>query len=332
MGLLFYNPVEMPIINFMYQINRTANLFHFVSNLTDWHFSMRKSYREEWMNETGPLGNSEEQALKELVILFKKYNFGENYWGKVFLNTPDQKVWQIAKKTFWGDADKFKKLIHIIDPRFEKIWQKDEPKLNYWRDELKNTEKYLPSAKIVDDLNVLFGSQVNEDATININLLLSSSFGCGGGASTSNRSIEIELSRMPLNRFKNIWSIIWHELIHKLWQRQEYNQLIREYCFKINLESPVKNIPENVIVNEMVINSLLPWGYLRKKYFGDNTDEYLIPRIKDLLEITEENRRIKLNDLAAYYLAPIIADYIANKRKMDSNFLEKSVALMDKIR
>lgn len=45
------------------RISKTASLFHFVHNMSEWHCSCRKRYNRAWIPETGKLSESEREAL-----------------------------------------------------------------------------------------------------------------------------------------------------------------------------------------------------------------------------------------------------------------------------
>jgi hypothetical protein len=55
-------------MKFKFKISKLANQFFFISNLSEWHFSCRQFYNQEWLKQTEPLTDNEKQILKE----FKK--------------------------------------------------------------------------------------------------------------------------------------------------------------------------------------------------------------------------------------------------------------------
>ncbi len=305
-------------IQFEYAVNRTANLFHFISNLTDWHFSVRKRYKEKWLQQTGKLTDKEKECLFKIVKLFKKYTFGKNYWGKVFLTKSDDEVWKEAEKVFGQDAMKFKKMSDVFQKRFDLIWDGKKNRLEKWQKLLEKTEKIFINKDLIEDLNVLFGVIPEIEENIQINLLLG---GPGGGANTTKYNIEMEVSNLSENEVKRIWAVIWHELIHKFWETGEYKQMIYDFSKEIDSEL-VKGIPNHIVIKEMITSSLLPWGYFRKKYFKTDTNEYIKQSLRNL-ETKGEKRLSYFTFLAALKMESLVKEYIEGKKKIDVHFLKK---------
>jgi len=305
-------------IKFNYQVNRTANLFHFISNLTDWHFSTRKNYREKWLKQTSDLTTQENKYLSEISDLFRKYPFGENYWGKIFLVISDDKVWDKAEEKFGEDNQKFKDLSEKFDKRFDLIWEGEENKLLSWKDFLFKTEKDFVNEDLLKDLNILFATVPKVRQQIQVNLLLG---GLGGGAGTTDYSIEMELSDVALADVKRVWAVIWHELIHKFWETYEYKNMVRNFSQNIK-EDLVKGVPNHIVFKEMVASALFPWGYFRKKYFKTDTDSY-IKQILTNVEAKEEKGLPYFRFLSASKMAPLVEEYVKKDMSIDKAFLEK---------
>lgn len=305
-------------IQFKYAVNQTANLFHFISNLTDWHFSVRKRYKEKWLQQTGELTDKEKQGLSEIINLFKKYTFGENYWGKVFLIKSDNEVWNEAEKAFGEDSIKFNKLSDIFQKRFSSIWSKEEGKLKKWQSFLSKTEKDFVNKDLIEDLNVLFGVVPEIEEDVQVNLLLG---GPGGGVNTTKYNIEMEVSNLSQDDVKRVWAVIWHELIHKFWETNEYKQMVYDFSKEIDSEL-LKGVPNHIVIKEMVVGSLLPWGYFRKKYFETDTDEY-IKRALQNLKTKEKKGLSYFTFLSASKMEPLIKKYIKEKKTIDVHFLKK---------
>jgi hypothetical protein len=157
------------------QTTKTANLFHFISNLTNWHFSVRPSYKKYWIEKTGELTDLDREWLAKAENLFKKYTYGDKFWGTVFLRRPEEDVWQVAENTFGQtDTKRFKEIADYFTPRFEKIWNEEESLLNEWITLLKESkDKYLKD-DLVSDLNTLFSTKPDLSNGVKVVVLMSS--------------------------------------------------------------------------------------------------------------------------------------------------------------
>lgn len=319
----FFGKLCLMNIEFKYEVNQTTNLFHFISNLTDWHFSVRKRYAEKWLQQTGELTSEENKCLSEITELFKKYTFGKNYWGKVFLTKLDNEVWKEAENAFGEDAIKFKNLSDIFQKRFDLIWKKEESKLKEWQNLLKETEKDFVNQDLIEDLSVLFGVTPEIEEDIQVNLLLG---GPGGGANTDRYCIEMEVSDLPEEKIERVWAVIWHELIHKFWETGEYRQMLHDFSKEVDSEL-VKGVPNHIVIKEMVVAGLLPWGYFRKKYFKTDTDEYIKRALQDLGS-REEKSMSYFMFLAALKMEPVIKEHLENKKPIGMSFLGKIKSLV----
>ena len=261
-------------MNLYYQITKIGNLFHFVSNLTDWHYSVRPSYKSYWLEKTGNLSIEESGALVKAKELFIKYSFGQNFWGKVFLRRPEEDVWQIAEQNFGKeDTESFKTITNVFLPKFEKLWIEEEKLLHNWKGELEKSQSKYAQDGLVNKLDVLFNTKVKFDLQVKIILLMCSPTTIGGGgANVGPGAITLEVSRKSLNDIQFAWFNFWHELVHTYWERnKEYTGMLIEFVNKKEqdgLPSPVEKAPLKAAIGEAVIESLIPMGYLSNKYFG----------------------------------------------------------------
>ena len=156
-----------------FHTTKTGNLFHFISNLTNWHFSVRLSYNEFWLEKTGELSKKDNEQLARAKNLFQKYNFGTNYWGRVFLRRPENDVWEIAKEKFGeADTERFRKIHNYFIPRFDKLWREEKELLNNWKEKLQETSNDYLLEELISDLNTLFNISPNCDDDIKTILLI----------------------------------------------------------------------------------------------------------------------------------------------------------------
>ncbi|MBI1863951.1 hypothetical protein HYS03_01950 [Candidatus Woesebacteria bacterium] len=320
-------------MNLNFRITKTSNLFHFISNLTNWHFSVRPSYKRYWLEKTGPLTKKEEETLQEVDSLFKKYNFGPNYWGHVLLTEEDEIVWEKANKKFGAkDTEKFRHFEKVFSKRFEKIWTEDKNKLTEWKKVLERSNQNKTSDKLIETLNSLFGKDGGGEV-IDVILLLSTpnTRGAGGG-NLAPRAITLEVSQTPDQYTTNVQLMLWHELVHVIWEKGPYQKTFNNFHEKLlnsGALSPVENVPLRVTLNEAVMESLLPYGYLGYKYFNYKSKDYFNEILSKLENNFDKNQvMIYWRVYSANKLFELSQNYCERGKAIDKDFLEKVVKIM----
>lgn len=310
-----------------FKISQTANFWHFVSNLVGWHDSVRLYYRDYWLEQTGPLTKAEDECLKELEDFFRKYTYGENYWGKVLLLVGEN-VWEKVGQKFTADETALlKKVFNVFSSRFKKIWDIDRDLLELWKTRLEKTSSRFAKKDIVRDLNAFFNSGPSlEKATVLLLLCDKRINPAGGGANLGKGYLTLEVSRADVDAVRPAWLIFWHEITHHLWQENslDYQQLRRDLSEKMKnegLEGKILQIPIPRILNEVVVDSLFPYGYLSEKHL-DFPVEAIFSRFDD----KREGKKFKVEDWRYYFpywLKDLAKEYIETKKKIDSQFFDE---------
>lgn len=324
----------MSKINFQYQISKTANLFHFISNLVNWHHSVRPHYKRLWLEKTGALTDEDNIKLEQAKRLFQKYDFRSgDYWGKTFLDTQEELVWSKAKEVFLKeDCQSFEELAEHFNQRFEKVWQEDYPLLEQWSQKLGETEKHIPQAEIINILNSFFPDKLNSDETIKINLLLNpANQGSPGGANTSRFSIEMEVSHTPENQVKHVWSVIWHELIHKLWQKRTFGEMNHNLVKKLKIESPIKGIANEGLAKEMITDAFVPHGYIRQVTLQSKGIKTHIKNRLHKMKSSQLNM-LQIRYLSVINLTSLVKQYVGENREIDQDFYLSVKQILDKLK
>lgn len=242
----------MPLI-FSPKISRYANLYFFIQNLSEWHFSNRKKHNEEWRKELSlpPEINS---PLFEFKKIHQKHSFGEKYLGRPFFlfENPWSEVENLIGK---NSAKKIKNIFEILEPYFHEIYKKDEKALVKWLEIIKKPQFIENSFFINNTLANFYGCPLY-DKKCSIYLLLSTKEKNGGTSGTINKNtITLELSRTPFKSENLVLNIIWHELIHLYFRNFVFLPLLKE-CTNNNKETIHK-------IDELVASALLPNGLLK---------------------------------------------------------------------
>lgn len=317
------------MLKFSFYFTKTGNLFHFISNLSEWHFSCRKQYNKIWLKEIGPLNNKEKQALKKMRDLLLKYNFENKFLGIPFTTTPDRIVWEKVKS--WVNKCEFndlKEVFSTLEPRFEKIWETEKTKLASWKKILSRESKKKKYQNLEKDLGVFF-NQGPKYHNIDVYLLISA-IGSGGGANIGSGRLTLECTALSTKQFTRALNTLYHEAAHLAFEYGYYKDLLKQFLESFKNKSPKKHIFSKLgrslrgVVNEAVMSSLLPEGYLAKKYFNRDT---LHNAEKTLGKNFEKITKGKECDFGIYRLFvaaklfPLAKNYIENKKPVDRDYL-----------
>lgn len=325
------------MINFKLINSYTENLFFFVSNLSEFHFSCRKEYNQEWQKITGKLSEEEKKSLRDFSVIAKKYGFDSKntYLGVPFFLSPEKQKMEAVEKIL--DEKEFRvifKTLELFKPKFELIYRKKE--LDKW---IKIQSKILESEKIqniIKEISSLLGSD-KYPKEINIHLLgfISPRALAAGGANLGKRDITLE---MPVNRIEE-WIGEWgvyvalHEISHIIFENSTAEKIIKNKIKNISINK-IKNIkPERDLYNlmkEIALELCAPSGYICEK----NSK-----KIKPLSEILitnldkkiEEFEKYKKNKNTSYYnfvsyivwqTYPLVSLYVNKGKKIDSIFID----------
>ncbi len=311
-----------------------ANFFFFVSNLSNWHFSCRSSYNEFWLSKTGPLSKDEEKALRQARQLFKKFGFGKKYWGLIFLREDESLVWKKAKDFFGPEISKFERIADIFKPRFEKIWPEEEKLLKSWLERLNGIKEKLVPEGLVKNLDILFGDFYRKKgvSSVNVTLLMSAGEQKGGGGNLGPGAITLEISRVPLNDLRPTVLLMWHEIVHSVWQTGKYQRMLKRFSESLPEKyflSNSRKIPLRVVVNEGITESLFPHGYLSEKHFGFPVKEHFDKELGRSKKLSDKMRYWR--NLSAYILSPLVKEYLEKNKLIDKLFLERTYSLWKSI-
>lgn len=285
------------------------------------------------------MSDKEKQALKRLAKLLIKYHFSSGttgpgqlsrFLGIPFTIYPDKVVWEKVKG--WVEPDEFSTLQEVFgvcDPRFEKIWTEEEPKLISWKAALVEELAKKKYDNLEKDLEAFF-NQKPKYSNIDVYLLINA-VGSGGGANIGPGRVTLELTALPTDMTLEALNVLYHEATHLAFEYGYYQELLEEF-----LRSSKDKFSEKhaffksgrglrSITGEAITTSLLPEGYLANKYFGSDTSK----KVERLLgKNFEKVTRDKGDDFgiyrlfAAVKLFPVVKDYIENKKPVDKEYLQ----------
>jgi hypothetical protein len=332
-------------MKFEFKINKLANQFFFISNLSEWHFSCRKDYNKEWLKQTGLLNKDEVRALKRFKKIIKKYGFFINnktketkYLGKIFYLYSENDAWKkletsVNKKEYLIIKNTF----DAFQERFEKIWVPKE-----LSQRIQNLDTALKSQQyrgIFDELVHLFNNK-HSVKKITIIALTSPLSGegvtAGGGANIGDNHITLEIPKLKINSWEFEYSIgiLAHEIGHIFLRKSNHTTTILNAIkdFKLPKQLSLNIQPRYSsleFITELLIGSLIPYGYLAQKYFKFKPLDIVFS--KSNLEVLGENLQnftkgkkasgLRLRKLLVWQLYPLVAFYVESQKKIDKNFI-----------
>ena len=284
-------------MKFQFIISKWANFYFFVSNLSEWHFSARKNYNLTWKEGFGGLSTEEENALNKFKEFRQGYNSGKTFFEEAFFTTKNP--FDILQKNLpESEYQIIKQVFNILEKKFDILYDKDLSLMKEWRKKLINEMSDYSMDRIINILEKLYNTSTPKKE-INIYILFSASQQTGGGSNINDKSITIELSHYPLEKINHILGIIWHEVIHLIYQDNFYKLLL------------IYSLADQKVadfINELVATSLFPKGILGIRLLNAN------PAIKLLSQITE-TQTINIINLTKIY--------IDQNESFDNDFIKK---------
>lgn len=324
-------------MQFKFKVSKLANFYFFISNLSEWHFACRPNYNKIWLKETGPLSKKELLALNKFKNILKNYGFtSENindskYLGKFFYLNSEKECWKKLKKSV--NEEEFNEIRNIFEtfrPRFEKIWQKAirSERVKIFQKEIrKNQWKSL-----FEDLPKIFGNKNKTFKIIIIFSPLDENETAAGNATLGSISLILELPQCKENSWQLTYSVcvFAHEIAHILFESRGGRKLIKKIVGNFNLSFETKNFSPSIIniVEEAVIESFLPLGYLGQKYSQFQLAPFLLnnlDRAYQTLIHLKKGKVLKYRHQLNYYLIwqlyPLAIIYGRAKKKIDENYI-----------
>jgi len=329
-----------------FKTSKIANNFFFVSNLSEWHFSCRKDYNEAWLKKTGPLTKKESEALDNFKKIMQRNGFtsknirNSQYIGKYFYFYPEKKSWNKLKRSVGiADFKKIKKVFNIFRPRFEKVWKqyKNDKRVGIFSQEIKNGEHQ----KLYKDIELVFAGK-KYTKKIDIIIIFSPhdhEATAAGSACLGEKTIVLELPKLKQDTWQLEFSIniLAHEISHILFDERNGRNLIEKSLKKFHIPKIIKHINFSpiLLINEAVIESFLPYGYLAQKHsdfrlaflFLENLDK-VSKTLHDFKKGAAVNYYNQLNRYFLWQLYPLAVIYGRQKKKIDQFYVDQTVLIL----
>lgn len=239
-------------------IKKWAVFYFFIQNLSEWHFSCIKEYNETWRRELGKFTPEEKKFLTEFKTIHQKYTFGKNYLGQYFFlaNKPLDAIKQNLSE---HDSNIILQTFSVFNRKFNIFYKKELSLLKKWKLLLdKKLNREAKNKKITGILNIIYNNH-NPKVNLDVYLLPSTqNVSSGSGYVGNNKGITAAISRQPLKNYDYSVAVIWHEAIHRCFEKQYFMPLLKDI---FSSDRDTINL-----VKETTASSLFPNGLLGKKF------------------------------------------------------------------
>jgi len=316
------------MLNFIFTYQKTSSLFHFIENLSEWHYSCRLGDNKKWLLQTGDLTPEEQDALGKMRLLLQKYDYGEKFLGVPFITISEERIWEEIKK--WvepNECTSLQTIFQIFTPRFKIIWQKEEPKLQVWKKRLEELNNQGSRDNQINDLETFFNIEVQSKIVKVCLLVNASEKGGGGNANTGEEVITLDCSSMNIELAKRLYSTLWHETIHLVFEKEQLNPFLKDFLKdkgNFLMQSALGQILKSptALLKEAIVTAVE--AYLAKTYLNLDVEEEQKGKLGvkfEAVKVNPKNYRLWYI-YAAQKLLPAIVEYVRQKRSVDNEFLQ----------
>jgi hypothetical protein len=255
----------------------------------------------------------------------RKYLVDDNI-NRLFYGENKNKIWkQIEESIGKQKAEQMKKAIISLDPVFTSHWRKASGHLLLWKQYFQNNQSLFQKAilelKKLSEIRhfttskipiYLISDPVNNDKEIN-----------AWFSWTPNESfivVEIPLDLKAPNNFFPL-AVLAHEFFHLMLRKNKSLVLKITNIAKENdklFTKLSKGISSRIFLEELLISSFIPEGYLSEKYF--NT--------KIVIPISKPKDLLSWRKFIAFKLYQTAKKYTDNIRQIDENYLKDLILVI----
>lgn len=172
-------------MNYTVTYKRHVCKVFFINNMSGWHFSCQPHYNEAWIQETGPLTEEETNALEAFADIARQYGYESGKWlGRpvVAASSEEQALLDVENLIGGTNAGTLRDVFRVMEPRFAKIWARDEERLTALAERLRGKLLSEGMARAVEVAERLYGTRLSD---LEILLTLSRGRSINGGATSS---------------------------------------------------------------------------------------------------------------------------------------------------
>ncbi|MEW5907681.1 MAG: hypothetical protein AB1643_00645 [Patescibacteria group bacterium] len=323
-------------MKFDIKYSKFGNLFFFVSNLAEWHFSCRKEYNIFWRNNLPHFTQEENVVLKLFKKILKQYQGkSENKMSFPFLANAviKKNLKYIEKKINKSEKEIVRKVIKLFQPKFQKIWRENHCNLRRFIVLVKELDYVKKIKKSLELIEIYFGKTNCKKITVYLLIAPKNQWG-GGGANIGPKRITLEIGDISKRGIDWILRTLIHEATHICYQ-DNFNLMLRSFIQSIPKKDynnfKIVNYFGNLytVLNELITSSIIGEGLIDELVFKFPSRNQLERDIK-CLDWTKRSHSSLLRKSAALALYSFNKEYLKEKRAIDVNYLERAWEFLKK--
>lgn len=315
-------------MEFEFKISKLGNLFFFVANLSEWHFSCRKEYNRIWRNSFATFGKKEQGALRQFREILKRYE-KETPDGVAFPLLAKalhaKQLTDITKRIRRPDAAIVEDSLLLFNPAFEKLWHKAQPRLKKFVQMTKQRTVKSRIHRASKILEVYFGKPHCKKVDAYLLFAPPNQWG-GGGANIDPGKITLEVGDISPQGVDWASRTLLHETVHACYEK-DFLSLLNAFVQTV----PSQNYQKFKIVKffgdvktplkELIISSIIGEGIIDEKIFKFPPREQLK---RDIVNLDWKNRSPSslLRKSAGIELYSLNQKYLKKKKTVDIPYIK----------
>lgn len=215
----------------------------------------------------------------------------------------------------------FRRSFEIFEPKFSKIWNHyKESRL--WIDDFLSEIKSESFQKLIKRTSAICGT--TNISRIKISIILSPApvgKTAAGTAIPGYDTVTLELPELINEEWTRIYSIgvLTHEIIHIMLEREGMTKKIDAAIKKFDLPKIINGKPSSAWINEAIVESFAPGGFLMQNYYQNKIADCLLANA-DQAYPGSKPKSLKHYLLWRNY--PMAVYYGRNKKPIDRLFIE----------
>lgn len=312
-------------MTFTVTYKRHVSKFFFINNMSGWHFACHPHFNQAWTQETGPL-TEEASALKAFPGIARRFEHGSHWLGRPFAaaSTEEQALSDVEKMVGPADAETLGHVFSVMEPRFAKIWARDEERLIALADRLGERLRSEGMAQAIEVAERLYGSKLPD---LEVLLILTRGRSIVGGANEGPDRITV--GALEAEDIQTVVEVVLHEAIHLL-EKDGFRDMYRDISLAHGLGDIEGDRYWNAeyLVREAIVEALVPGGALAPLMGGTMRDFASDSARQHAAGRHDEADRAAL---AGYYL-PIVQEYIDAGKSFDADLVERAIAIFNERR
>ena len=309
----------------MYSVNRDLNKFIFLGEICDLRNNpWNKERVRQWLKKSGGKLSKNEKiwqcGAQYRYCSSPNYNF--NLIQAYFLILKGNKLWETLNKELGIIKTKeFKKKFESFTDRFSLLWRHEKINLKKIKTYLYSQSKTTKSAlAAVNNLVGINKTILSKKIPISLTISSNENRDQIGWFSILNNHVDlvVECSGVSEENYSFLNLIILHEYFHlALRKNHKIRRLIKDVSIRERILTSLSKdmIPEQIL-EELVISSFVPEGYLSLNYFDK--------KIKLVNSISKKEGTISfvlVRRLCAYKLSGLAKEYLNAKKPIDEKYL-----------